>query len=84
MSGADSPDDASLLPLPSEVTSLLDNGCLYLMSADDIMGVVNDHLNGAVQAYEAVVDTSSGKITITDLLIFVGPEIIPEHLQMGQ
>lgn len=38
------PDDKIMVPLPSDIMSLLDSSCLYVTAADNIMGLVSLHL----------------------------------------
>lgn len=76
------------LHLPEDVTSLLDNGCLYLISAESIMGPVAAYLEGTVQGYATsiMIDSSDHReytYTIEKMSGFRGPELIQRIYNWG-
>lgn len=72
--------DETNLPFPSDFTSLLDSGCLYLISAAEIMRLADGYLRGAVQAQSA---SARGNESVWTLSGFEGPEFIQTIYNRG-
>lgn len=73
--------------LPDNATMLLENGCLYLVKASDLLSSAEKYLRGTVQATRFVGGDrfENGEVTfeITDMAGFEGPGLIQGHLQLG-
>lgn len=72
--------------LPGDVTSLLDSGCLYLLSADITGSSIKGYLSGAVQQEGAVGMSSAGHGPATAFLFiekFRGPEAVRNIYNWG-
>lgn len=66
--------------LPDDVTSLLDNGCLYLMSGGSTMYHAEQYLSGTIRAEGQSIITNTpaiaGSSTIRAVSRFEGPQIV--------
>lgn len=73
------------IDLPDNDTSLLDSGCLYLMSTDGIMSNMRGLLRGTVHAggYSIKQDSQTGEFEVSDMTNFDGPEIIRSIYNWG-
>lgn len=71
--------------LPSTVTSLLDNGCLYVVSVDEIFVAVEQYLSGTIQAYASsgITGATAADGIVKSLSGFEGPEVIENMYNWG-
>lgn len=70
--------------LPDDVTSLLDNGCLYLMSAISTFSSVQMSLIGMVQGLpSAIAGQVGGSLNIEEMSGFEGPQVVRSIYNWG-
>lgn len=79
-SGAYSPQ-SSEIHFPDDITSLIEDGCLYLISADDIMSRTSNYLFGTVET--GLTGYLSGDSEVLTMSNFEGPVIIRSIYNRG-